>query len=187
VQKRSYTSTKVFGLFAFFAFEMVFAAHKLHEQADEGTVRSVLELPAVGAWYYNYRTRDLQTAAGRGNVSAMMTLHRDAIYFDQEEKKDQAMHQIRMSPSPTARLYSYEYDIRSSSRSDSLSRMSEREMMLLHARVMKENVRPDFRDTSGELFIQQSQRNALALTSILQKARRGDSDAQWLVGELARQ
>lgn len=166
---------------------MVFAAHFLDEQADEDTVQSVLDMPVVGEWYYDYRTSDLRAGASDGDVSAMLTLHRDALAFDLQDAAVQAMNQIRMSASPTARLYAYEYDIRNSSTENPAERMSDREIQLLHARVMNENVRPDFRNAAGDSFLQQSQRNAFALNSILEKARDGDENAQWLVFELSRQ
>jgi hypothetical protein len=184
VYKRSYFVLKAFALIAFFVAEMGFAAHLLHEQADEDTVQAVLEMPVVGQWYYNYRTIDIRKAASEGDVSAMLTLHKDAFSFDQLVLAEEAMNQIRMSASPTARLYTYEYDLRNSTAENPTERMSDRELQLLHARVMKENVRPDFQNSAGDTFIQQSQRNALALNNILEKARNGDENAQWLVFEL---
>lgn len=175
---------KVLALLVFFAVEIVFAGHLLHEQADGDTVRAVVDIPVVGDWYFNFLTLDMGRAAATGDVSAMLTLHKETLKHGRAKDATRAIEQIRLSSSPTARLYVYEFDVQHGHGKTKVVRMSERELLLLHAQVMQENVRPDFRDLTGALFLQQSQRNSIALSEIMLKARNGDADAQWLIGEL---
>ena len=187
MQKRSFFTFKVVFLLAIFLVEMAFAAFLLHRQGDDATVRAFIALPVVGERYYEFKTEDLREAAGRGDVSAMMTLHSEALDLEREADAAAVMNQIRMSSSPTAILYAYEYDRENWAEDTPFSELSEREMLLLRARVLHENVRPPFRDETGEAYVRQSQRNATALAALLEQARNGDSDAQWLIGELNRQ
>ena len=186
MKKNSNFKWKALGLILVFALEMGYAGTLMLKEDEPAMVRTYSTLPVLGDWYYERHIRPVRRNAEMGNVSDMIYLHDEARFLNRPEDQAAALEMIRSSNSAAADLFLFLLEGATDEQMGQESYDAEREFMLLHARVMRENLRPPGLDIRGEKFIQQSKRYARSLAILLENAESGDETANWIIRNLYR-
>ena len=177
---------KALGLILVFSLEMGYAAILMLENDTPEMVSTISALPVVGNWYYERHISLVRQGAEMGDVSDMIYLYDESKLLNHPDDAAAALGMIKKADSPAADLFLYLLEGVSQEQLQDKSYDAERELMLLHARVMRENLRPPGPDKQGEKYIQQSKRYARSLAVLLENAEGGDETANWIIRNLYR-
>jgi hypothetical protein len=180
IKKKSFMF-KAFGLFLVLIAEMAYAGHLLLQTEDPYTIHDISEIPILGDWYYQRRVSDARVRAEAGDVSAMIYLHDESRFLNHSDDTAAAIEMLRAAESPTARLFLLERDQRDAQDRRVPPDSVDRDVLLLRAKAMRENLRPPFPDTRAEEFLRQSRRNSDALALVLRNAQQGDETSEWII------
>jgi len=186
VKKNPNTKWKALGLILLFSLEMGYAGNLILEEEEPDVIRTFSALPVVGEWYYERHISPVRQSAETGDVSDMIYLHDQARFLEHPEDEVAALEMIRRAESAAADLFIYMLEGATEEQLQQASFDAERELMLLLARAMRENLRPPGPDKSGEKYIQQSKRYARSLSVLLENAENGDKAANWVIRNMYR-
>jgi len=159
--------------------EMAYVGRMVLQTEDQMVIKTVLKIPVVGEWFYEYRIAETRGIAKSGDVHEMMALYLRAGSMGNVEDEHLARELLRESGSAAAQLFLFLED------DGTIERGGEREYMLLVARAIKENVRPYIiHGDNNTAYTRQSRQYATAFESLTVKAAKGDRDAKWVLEHL---
>ncbi len=162
--------------------EMVYAGRMILHTEDHDVIETVLKIPGIGEWFYEYRMADTRMKAESGDVHEMMALYFQAGSMGNDEDEHLALTLLRDSGSAAAQLFLFLEE------GGEIAPGGEREYMLLVTRAMRENVRPYLMKGDDNMaYVQQSRRYAAALESLNVKAGEGDRNAKWILDNMDRE
>ena len=79
--------------------EMVYVGRMILHTEDRGVINTVLAIPGIGEWYYEYRIADTREKAESGGVHEMMALYFQAGSMGNAEDEQFAIILLRDSGS----------------------------------------------------------------------------------------
>lgn len=159
--------------------EMVYMGRMVLHTEDHVVIETMLKIPGIGEWYYEFRIAETRAKAEAGDVDEMMALYFRAGSMDNVEDEQFALILLRDSGSAAAELFLFLEE------GGEIAPGREPEYMLLVERAIQENVRPYLmHGIANAAYVRLSRQYAAALESLTVKTEVGGRDAKSILENL---